>query len=251
MRIIGSDYDGTLNYGGIDQRKRHAIAAWQAAGNCFALVSGRGAADLRRIRREQRLELDYYIGCNGGLILGQDGQLIWGVEFAASAAEYLGRMQALGCPLAYINTLEYQYKIRLKGAAQQEDEILPHQLPPIDRFFQISVRMETLEAAEAVKAQILALYGNEMMPLQNNCILDIVPPGVNKAAGLRRLAAMLGCTEADVIAIGDNINDLDMLTAFRSYAMESGVEAAKAAAKFRTPGIAELIMEEIAGCIRV
>lgn len=251
MRIIGSDYDGTLTYGGIDQCKRDAIAAWQAAGNCFALVSGRGAADLRTIRREHQLTLDYYIGCNGGLILGRDENLIWGTEFEANAADYLRRMQELGCPVAYINTLDHQYKIRLKGAFQQEDEILLHQLPQIDHFFQLSVRMETLEAAKAVKEQILALYGEEMIPLQNNRILDIVPPGVNKAAGLRRLAFLLGCKDTDVIAVGDNINDVDMLTTFRSYAMESGVEAAKAAAKFRTPGISELIALEMAGCINI
>ena len=33
MKIIGSDYDGTLSHGGIDDVKRQAIADWRAAGN--------------------------------------------------------------------------------------------------------------------------------------------------------------------------------------------------------------------------
>ena len=33
MKILGCDYDGTLNYGGIDEAKRAAIKKWQAQGN--------------------------------------------------------------------------------------------------------------------------------------------------------------------------------------------------------------------------
>lgn len=250
MRIIGSDYDGTLTYGGIDDRKRKAIAAWQAAGNCFALVSGRGVADLHRIRQEQRLALDYYLGCNGGVILDREGKLLWCEEFKESAARFLENMLALGCPLAYVNTAQTQYIIRLQGPQERENELQLHELPQIDRFFQISVRMQTPEASADVTARICRLYADYMTPLQNGCIIDIVPKGVNKASGLRRLAAILGCREADIVAVGDNINDLDMLTAFRSYAMESGVEAAKQAANFQTPGIAELIDRELSVKVR-
>lgn len=245
MRMIGSDYDGTLTYGGMDAGKRQAIADWQAAGNCFALVSGRGPADLRRIRQEGQLELDYYIGCNGGLILDREGELLWGVEFEEDASCFLEKIRKLGCPLAYVNTLQTQYVIRLDGPRERDEELLLHQLPPIDRFFQISVRMRTLEGATEVTARIRQCCADHVTPLRNNCIIDIVPNGVNKAAGLRRLARMLDCTDGDVIAVGDNVNDLDMLTAFRSYAMESGVEAAKQAADFQTPGIEELIRQEM------
>ena len=42
MKILASDYDGTLNYNGIDDRKRMALDKWRTAGNLFGLVSGRG-----------------------------------------------------------------------------------------------------------------------------------------------------------------------------------------------------------------
>jgi len=41
MKIIASDYDGTLNEGGMDEEKRLAIRKWQEAGNLFGIVSGR------------------------------------------------------------------------------------------------------------------------------------------------------------------------------------------------------------------
>ena len=41
MYILASDFDGTLNHGGISQRSRDAIAAFRAAGNLFGIVTGR------------------------------------------------------------------------------------------------------------------------------------------------------------------------------------------------------------------
>jgi len=42
-------------------------------------------------------------------------------------------------------------------------------------------------------------------------ILDILPPGCSKGAALRRLAAQRGLAPEEVMAIGDNWNDLEML----------------------------------------
>ncbi|HKT69146.1 MAG TPA: HAD-IIB family hydrolase, partial [Terriglobales bacterium] len=41
--------------------------------------------------------------------------------------------------------------------------------------------------------------------------LDILPPGCSKGVALRRLAQSLGVVPADIMAIGDNFNDLEML----------------------------------------
>ncbi len=50
-------------------------------------------------------------------------------------------------------------------------------------------------------------------PDRDLSILDILPAGCSKASALRYLTALRGCTLADVLAIGDNWNDLAMLEA--------------------------------------
>lgn len=40
MKIIGSDYDGTLNHNGIGKKKKKALQKWRDKGNVFALISG-------------------------------------------------------------------------------------------------------------------------------------------------------------------------------------------------------------------
>ena len=68
---------------------------------------------------------------------------------------------------------------------------------------------------------------------------------MNKAKGLYRLMDITGAKYEDVIAVGDNINDEDMLREFRSYAMANGVPYIKEIANDITEGITELIEKEL------
>jgi hydroxymethylpyrimidine pyrophosphatase-like HAD family hydrolase len=61
--------------------------------------------------------------------------------------------------------------------------------------------------------------------------LDIAPAGVSKASGLQYVADELGVEAADVMAIGDGRNDIEMLEwAGRGVAMGQAVEDVRAAA---------------------
>jgi hypothetical protein len=48
-------------------------------------------------------------------------------------------------------------------------------------------------------------------PARDLSILDILPPGCSKGVALRRLADSYGIQASEVMAIGDNFNDLEML----------------------------------------
>ena len=81
--------------------------------------------------------------------------------------------------------------------------------------------------------------------MQNGLNIDIVRADVNKATGLYRLMELTGAEYDDVITVGDNVNDYDMIKEFRSYAMESGVQSIKDLADFVIPGVTELIEREL------
>lgn len=48
-------------------------------------------------------------------------------------------------------------------------------------------------------------------PLRDLTILDILPPGCSKGVALRRLAESQGIARAEIMAMGDNFNDVEML----------------------------------------
>ncbi|MGN6161285.1 MAG: HAD family hydrolase [Marmoricola sp.] len=70
--------------------------------------------------------------------------------------------------------------------------------------------------------------------------LDLSPIGVDKASGLEVVCGHLGIDRADVLAVGDGRNDIEMLTwAGRGVAMAQAVEEVRAAADAVTGTVAE------------
>ena len=66
--------------------------------------------------------------------------------------------------------------------------------------------------------------------------LDIVATGASKGEGLKRLAELLGIKSGDIYAVGDNMNDIDMLrVAGHSYAVANAEDAVKAEARHSAP----------------
>jgi len=56
--------------------------------------------------------------------------------------------------------------------------------------------------------------------------IEIMPPGASKGSSLKNLCSQLGIDLKDVMAVGDNFNDMEMLQAAGySVAMSNGVEA--------------------------
>jgi hydroxymethylpyrimidine pyrophosphatase-like HAD family hydrolase len=70
--------------------------------------------------------------------------------------------------------------------------------------------------------------------------LDLAPPGVTKASGLAHVCEALGVDQADVLAIGDGRNDIEMLRwAGRGVAMGQAVPEVHAAADAVTATVDE------------
>jgi hydroxymethylpyrimidine pyrophosphatase-like HAD family hydrolase len=70
--------------------------------------------------------------------------------------------------------------------------------------------------------------------------LEFVAPGVSKGAALRRLARRLGIDMADVLAAGDQLNDLEMVAAAGwGVAMPHAPAALRAAARVIAPPLEE------------
>ena len=87
-------------------------------------------------------------------------------------------------------------------------------------------------------------YDGLLNPLQNNRIIDVVPFGVDKAQGLYRVMEHYGASHGDVIAAGDNVNDVDMIREFRSYAMENSVDEVKTFADYVICDVTEIFKRE-------
>ena len=100
--------------------------------------------------------------------------------------------------------------------------------------------LQTDEEAAALAESVKLKYPGQLNALLNGACIDIVPWGVDKAQGMYRVMEHFGASRGDVITVGDNVNDVDMLKEFFSYAMKSGVKAALDAADGAVGNIMEI-----------
>lgn len=103
---------------------------------------------------------------------------------------------------------------------------------------------------DKLQAELEALGGLKITSsLKNN--MELNSEGANKGDGLAALAGLLQITPDEIMAIGDNSNDIEMLQyAGCSVSMGNGTEAARLAAKYETglydkDGLAEAINQFI------
>lgn len=245
MKIIASDYDGTLNYGGIDDAKRNAISRWRSKGNLFGLVSGRCMQDVIRIYNEKAFECDFLVANNGALICDTEGNILSDIRCCGDIALPLIKfLFNLGCPCAIVNTDNIFRVYPSKEEAETDGGFTAEDMPEVSYFNQISTFLSSDTEAEHVAKAVYERFGAELNPLQNGNCLDIVSYQVNKASGIYNLLKIVGAEYDDVITVGDNINDADMIKEFRSYAMENAVDFIKENADFEIKGITELIERE-------
>ncbi len=71
--------------------------------------------------------------------------------------------------------------------------------------------MRELESALVESLENSANVLSTVYPLLDFTLLDILPPGASKGIGLDKLASAHGFLPEDVMVIGDNFNDLEML----------------------------------------
>ena len=251
MRILGSDFDGTLTHR-LGEETFAAIRAWREAGNKFGIVSGRPMSFVDEIRADHpQLELDFFVGFNGAAVTDGFGNLIYEKTCTeVSANDLTADLLFMGCPFIHVHGDGYYCVVakeeNIPSWIDPRDVIPPDRLPVLPYFHQISTQFPNDEAsAAAVTAKLREKYGHVLNPLQNGTCIDIPHVTVNKTQGLLRVAEHFGVPRENMIAVGDNINDTDMIRDFYSYAMERGVDSIKKLADATTDTVAELIWIEL------
>lgn len=104
------------------------------------------------------------------------------------------------------------------------------------------------ETVASVIEEISAAMGDKLKLIpSSNSYVEVLAPGVSKGEGLRLLSERLGITSSEVMACGDNMNDLAMVTwAGVGVAVANAVPALKEAADYvanakRSEGVAEAV----------
>lgn len=252
IRLVALDLDGTL----VDddlllrERTRAAIGAAIDRGVSVSIVTGRMATSAMVFARELGVR-DPLVGFQGALIRaipepGSErlGRLLLHRPLAAAAArEAIEWSRSIGLD-PHVNHLERfiiraddpraeDYSAFLGGRAVVVPDLLAWLRRPVSKVIAVSdgpIDEPVLHIARE------RLAGRADVTISHPRFLEFLRPGVSKGAAVRWLARRAGVPAANVMAIGDQFNDLEMIAgAGHGTAMPHAPAAVRAAARYVAP----------------
>src|SRR6185312_4031073 len=210
--VLATDYDGTIAlHGKVDNETIKALQQCKASSRKLVLVTGRELDELLTIFPEYKL-FDLVVAENGALLF----------DPASKQEILLGEKP----PDNFINELKQRNVSPLSVGR---------------------VIVATREPYEATLLQAIHTAGIEYQVIFNKGAVMVLPPGVNKAAGLQAALDQLKISMHNVVAIGDAENDQAMFrVAECSAAVANALDSIKKEATIVTQkdhgaGVAELI----------
>jgi hypothetical protein len=237
VRLVAIDVDGTLlaNYTQtLSPRTAAALHSAQQAGIAVAIATGRRTNYTTPVLDGHPMSADtYLITSNGAITRTLGGELISQTTMPARVARGLCQLLRPFGALVFtfdkegrgelvleeIDPLESRIALWIEANRQAIEVVCPLETAladgqdPIQGM--VAGAIEQMRSAQrAIEASPWARHCESVRteyPARNLSILDLLPHGVNKAWGLERLARRLGIDRKEVMAIGDNWNDAEML----------------------------------------
>ncbi|MFJ5712916.1 Cof-type HAD-IIB family hydrolase [Neobacillus sp. NPDC093127] len=223
IKLIALDMDGTLlnNKGQITEANRQAIKAAQDRGIFVVLSTGRSLLTCRE--HADALELSsYLVTVNGSEIWDDKRELVERNLVKSELVEWMWNL-----------TREHKTKFWAISTEQNWHDEMPEDIHTIE-WLKFGFNIEDDETRGLILRELEARGEFE---LSNSTLknIEVNPAGINKANGLKIVCNRLGIAMENVMAVGDSLNDLAMITeAGLGVAMGNAQEKVKKAADWVT-----------------
>lgn len=265
IKLIAIDLDGTLltDDKKISEENRQILAQAKAQGTEIVICTGRPLVAIKDYLMELDLLAadDYSITFNGGLVQTNTGEILGKTAMDLTDICYLHQllekidvpMDVLSDALCFqLNTAPTHPSIypRLNQALT----FVPKQLETLEETALYNKVVSAIDAAyldqQIAKIPAEAYQRFEIFKTRAN-LLEFMPKGVTKAFGLSVLGEHLGIAPREMMAIGDEANDLSMINyAGIGVAMENATEGVKSVADVVTgtnqaDGVAQVVKKYV------
>ena len=247
--LAASDFDGTINIGGVSAQNREAIRRFREAGHLFGIATGRDYNIYHTMLREG-IEFDFIVTCSGAMAIKPDGTYYFCVDAEnkdgtlRQIIEYAGERFSVSVD-CIIGKERFHYALQ-PGFCRHEAHTA-EDADQVPSFTQLDIIFKSDADCMEAAAEINRRWGHAVNALQNGSGLKVVASGMDKGEGSARIAALAGIPEENIYTFGDNINDIAMLTRFHGYPVANAREEVKAAVGRTCEGVWE-VLERLTDC---
>lgn len=246
MKILVSDYDGTICIDNqVSSKTIQKIQQWKAQGNIFILASGRDVRLITSVMETYRLPVDYFICNNGAVIYDQDYQIIeQHLLPPALVEEIIGDILLQESFYFVLSTVKDRYLLegyqKGKEVYNQYSAILKKIELKDHDVYAIDTRYQNEKIMQENYNQLMKKYKNRVTLHPNIETLDFSAVGTSKQHALQTIVRNY-VSNAEVITIGDGLNDLSMIEKNIGYTMQWAIDTIKEQAQGVVTSIDEVI----------
>lgn len=251
MKILASDFDGTLKFGdSVLDEDVEAIRRWKRDGNLYVVVTGRSRSSILEQCRKHDIPVDYYVTNNGGMVFDQDGNELLSSQLDTITAVDLmyAAHETPGVVSYVVNDGVHRHKVVVNPS--QPDHRYAHikqdwseeDIMNTGRFSQLNFSCTTPENAVVIADSINQYFGSQVHSYANEYVAYIDPKDISKATGLDFVASYADVDDLDVFAMGDSYTDIPMLEkCYNSAAHALSPEIVKENAQQEFPTLSSFI----------
>ena len=249
-KMIVTDLDGTLlnSNGSISDTDLTTLEKLGIEGYCRVIATGRSPFSIRKIFNTGNLPIDYLVFSSGSCIIDwKTDILILAYNLAKKQVKRAyNHLSFLGLDFFILDPVPDNHKCKYIRASYNNSDF--ERRVSLYEEFAEDITGKPFEPFESCQL-IAILNGNDAVsiyeevkkyfhdlavirstsPLYHSSLwLEIYSPEVSKANGIQHLAELLGIQRKNIMAVGNDYNDIDMLRwAGRGYAVHNAPDVMK------------------------
>lgn len=116
---------------------------------------------------------------------------------------------------------------------------------PAQIIHQFSLGFTTAEDALAASEEVNANFGDVIHAYPNRCAVDIIPADISKEQAISHTLAIFGWDGAEILAIGDEVNDLPMILGYNGYTVSTARTAIQAQARKVYDSVGAMLLDNL------
>lgn len=247
IKLIASDIDETIIRDDqiVPERNKKAIKEAIDKGIIVMLATGRGPYEIFDIPEQAGVIADdrYVICCNGAVTMNvKTKEIVDVVDMDFSYAKNIFNFAYENKLTFYIYTLDKKYGLNLTDdtiVAEKHINIIDTDNIDFleeEIILKVIIKNKDMNALQALEVDIARITNYELeITYSSNMYMEINARGVNKAVALKKVCESYNISMENVLAIGDNYNDVAMLEeAGKSVAVKNARLQVKESADYIT-----------------
>lgn len=247
MKILASDYDGTIRKEIVSDADTAAIRHFRSLGHKFGIVTGRSIGMIYNELQYNGIEYDFLIANNGAIIINDQDEILFQADIELSIARSFIDLAIKEGEIIVLGTSDgFKYGRILSNEIPKTYSRLTHATPTnIDEILDKGVfnsfffRCKTSDETHEYMKKMEKRFGDQISFHFNNGAGDVSCKGISKASGVEFIQKHFN--PDSIYTFGDNHNDIEMIKAFNGFCIDSSVEELKQ--------VAQKIFPDLTSCI--